>query len=218
MRDSSKTALLLIVLLAMLGTLGWFWFEKNFERREKVVRSSMSMEARRNPMLAAEMFLSRLGLSVESRTGREYLIQPPEEEGLLLVRDLGPPLTESGVTRLLAWVERGGHLVAAPSGQLQAGGKHNLLERLGVSLVDPDEAWQEEETPALDLSGRVDDLQVEVEMAQRFAFDENFEGAAPRVEDPRYLEFAWGDGTVTLISASGVFTNNRIGEYEHARL
>ncbi|MEW8385858.1 MAG: hypothetical protein AB2704_28695, partial [Candidatus Thiodiazotropha taylori] len=67
MRDSSKTALLLIALLAMLGTLGWFWFEKNFERREKVVRSSMSMEARRNPMLAAEMFLSRLGLSVESR-------------------------------------------------------------------------------------------------------------------------------------------------------
>ncbi|MCG7944189.1 MAG: DUF4350 domain-containing protein [Candidatus Thiodiazotropha taylori] len=218
MRDSSKTALLLIALLAMLGTLGWFWFEKNFERREKVVRSSMSMEARRNPMLAAEMFLSRLGLSVESRTGREYLIQPPEEEGLLLVRDLGPPLTESGVTKLLAWVERGGQLVAAPSGQLQAGSKHNLLERLGVSLVDPDEAWQEEETPALDLSGRVDGLQVEVEMAQRFAFDENFQGAAPRVEDPRYLEFAWGDGTVTLISDSGVFTNNRIGEYEHARL
>ncbi|MBW9261351.1 MAG: DUF4350 domain-containing protein [Candidatus Thiodiazotropha sp. (ex. Lucinisca nassula)] len=218
MRDSAKTALLLIVLLAMLGTLGWFWFDKSFERREKVVRSTMSIEARRNPMLAAEMFLSRLGLSVESRTGREYLIEPPEEKGLLLVRDLGPPLAESGVTKLLAWVEQGGRLVAAPSGQLQAGGKHNLLERLGVGLVDPDEAWQEEETPALDLSGLVEGLQVEVELAHRFAFDENYGAAAPLVEDPRYLVFAWGDGYVTLISDSGVFTNSRIGEYEHARL
>ncbi|MCG7872341.1 MAG: DUF4350 domain-containing protein [Candidatus Thiodiazotropha lotti] len=218
MRDSMKTALLLLALLVMLGTLGWLWFEKNFERREKVVRSTMSLEARRNPMLAAEMFLSRLGLSVESRTGREYLIQPPEDRGLLLVRDLGPPLTESAVTDLLAWIEQGGHLLAAPSAQLAVAGKHSLLAKLGVSLVDADEREEGDEVLALDLSAQVEGLLVDVDMPDRFVLDESSEAVRPLVEDPRYLVFPWGAGFITLISDSGIFTNSRIGKFEHARL
>ncbi|MCG7897951.1 MAG: DUF4350 domain-containing protein [Candidatus Thiodiazotropha weberae] len=218
MRDSMKSALLLIALLVMLGTLGWLWFEKNFERREKVVRSTMSLEARRNPMLAAEMFLSRLGLSVESRTGREYLIQPPEDPGLLLVRDLGPPLSERAVNDLLAWIERGGHLLAAPGDQLPVAGKHGLLAKLGVTLVDADESEEGNETLALDLTAQVEGLEVDVDMPYRFVLDESSEAVRPLVKDPRYLVFPWGGGFITLISDSDIFSNNRIGEFEHARL
>ncbi|WP_141694750.1 DUF4350 domain-containing protein [Candidatus Thiodiazotropha endoloripes] len=218
MRDSMKSALLLIALLVMLGTLGWLWFEKNFERREKVVRSTMSLEARRNPMLAAEMFLSRLGLSVESRTGREYLIQPPEDPGLLLVRDLGPPLSERAVNDLLAWIERGGHLLAAPGDQLPVAGKHGLLAKLGVTLVDADEREEGNETLALDLTAQVEGLEVDVDMPYRFVLDESSEAVRPLVKDPRYLVFPWGGGFITLISDSDIFSNNRIGEFEHARL
>ncbi|ODB96814.1 hypothetical protein A3196_08620 [Candidatus Thiodiazotropha endoloripes] len=213
-----KSALLLIALLVMLGTLGWLWFEKNFERREKVVRSTMSLEARRNPMLAAEMFLSRLGLSVESRTGREYLIQPPEDPGLLLVRDLGPPLSERAVNDLLAWIERGGHLLAAPGDQLPVAGKHGLLAKLGVTLVDADESEEGNETLALDLTAQVEGLEVDVDMPYRFVLDESSEAVRPLVKDPRYLVFPWGGGFITLISDSDIFSNNRIGEFEHARL
>ena len=218
MRDSLKAGLLLLLLLALLSILGWLWFEKNFERREEVVRSTMSIEARRNPMLAAEMFLTRLGLSVESRSGRAYLTQPPEDRGLLLVRDMGPPLTESALTNLLAWVERGGHLLAAPSTQLEAGGKDSLLEKFGVSLVVPDEIEDEADQRLLDLPGLVDGLTLDVDLQRRFELDESLEAVIPLVEDPSYLVFPWGDGFVTLISDSGVFTNNRIGKFDHARL
>ncbi len=218
MRDSLRAALLLVALLAMFSILGWLWFEKNFERHEEVVRSTMSIEARRNPMLAAEMFLTRLGLPVESRSGRAYLTQPPEDRGLLLVRDLGPPLTETALTDLLAWVERGGHLLAAPGTRSEAGGKDSLLEKFGVSLVVPDETEDEAERRRLVVPGLVDALELDFDLQRRFQLDASVEAVIPLVEDPNYLVFPWGDGLVTLISDSSVFTNNRIGKFDHARL
>jgi hypothetical protein len=216
MRDNMKTVLFLVVMLAMISTLGWLWFEKNFERREKVARTTMGIEARRNPMLAAEMFLSRLGLSVESRSGREYLSRPPEGQGLLLVRDLGPPMAEDALGTLLAWVEQGGHLLAAPSSQLEAGGQDSLMKKFGVSLVVPDEI--EDDILLLDLPGMVEPLEIELKLQRQFKLDESFEAATSQVAGSHYLVFPWGDGSVTLISDSGVFTNNRIGEFDHARL
>jgi hypothetical protein len=218
MRDSLKTGLLLTIMLAILGSLGWLWFDNNFERREKQVRSDMSLEARRNPMLAAEMFLTRLGLTVEHQSGREYLLQPPEDLGLLLVRDLGPPLTESAITNLLDWVERGGHLFAAPSAQLQAGGQDGLLEKFGVSLQFVEVEESEETTQQFVLPGLADSVEIERDLERRFEVDEDSAAVSPLVKAPGFLLFPWGDGFVTLISDSGLFTNNRIGEHDHALL
>jgi hypothetical protein len=215
-RDNVKTALLLVFLLAILGSLGWLWFEDNFERREKQLRGSMSIDARRNPMLAAEMFLTRLGLTVKSRSGREYLLQPPEERGLLLVRDLGPPLTEPALTNLLDWVEQGGHLLAAPSAQMQAGGKDGLMEKFGVNLRFVED--EEVETQQLDLPDLADQLDIELGIKRRFEVDESSPAVGPLVNEPGFLMFPWGDGSVTLISDSDLFTNNRIGEHDHAPL
>ena len=62
-------------------------------------------------------------------------MRPPREPGVLLVRDLGAPLTPVQVDDLLAWVEAGGHLVASP-GRLQNDElRRPLMERFGVTLV-----------------------------------------------------------------------------------
>ncbi|MEJ2621175.1 MAG: DUF4350 domain-containing protein [Candidatus Thiodiazotropha sp.] len=218
MRDSVKTGLLVGIMLAILGSLGWLWFKNNFERREKTVRSAMSIEARRNPLLAAEMFLTRLGLTVESRSGREYLLQPPEDLGLLMVRDLGPPLTEGAITNLLDWVERGGHLLAAPSAQLQEGGQDGLLKKFGVSLQLLDDEESDETIQRLNLPGVAERLQIELGLNRRFEVDEHSAAVSPLVKTPGFLMFPWGAGSITLISDSDLFTNSRIGEHDHAVL
>ena len=55
------------------------WFLENFERRSLEIDSGYSQAARRNPFLAAERFLARLDIGVESRSGRDRVggLAPP---------------------------------------------------------------------------------------------------------------------------------------------
>lgn len=220
MRGNRITVVVILILCLLLSLLGWLWFEKNFEKRTRVDRSTMSVEARRNPLLAAEMFLARLGLEVKSQSGRGYLVKPPEETGLLFVRDLGPPLTDASVRSLLAWVERGGHLVAAPSDQLEEGRSDPLLRKFGVSLVklDADEEADDLARGDLLLPGQTAGLRIDFDQQRWFEIDADFEGVSPEVADSQYLRFPWGQGWVTFISDSDVFTNNQLGNSDHALL
>ncbi|MES9861068.1 MAG: DUF4350 domain-containing protein [Candidatus Thiodiazotropha sp. LLP2] len=218
MQGNRMTIAVLIVLLALVAALGWLWFEKNFEKRTKVTRSAMGEEATRNPLLAAEMFLDRLGLEVQSQSGRVYLLQPPEDKGLLFVRDLGPPLPPTSVDNLLAWVEQGGHLVASPSDQHEEGRSDPLLQKFGVNLVSLDEEEEEFERGALFLPNQLEGLEVDFDQQRWFEIDADFEGVSPLVSDSQFMVFPWGEGQVTLISDSEVFTNQQISEFDHARL
>jgi hypothetical protein len=220
MRRNWSAVVFTLILFLLFSILGWYWFENNFEKHTRVERSTMSVEARRNPMLAAEIFLTRLGLEVKSQSGRSYLVKPPEETGLLFVRDLGPPLPDASVNSLLDWVERGGHLVAAPSDQLEEGRSDPLLRKFGVSLVklDDDEEDDDFEREELLLPGRTEGLRIDFDQQRWFEVDEDFDGVTPEVADSQYLRFPWGQGWVTFISDSDVFTNKQISNSDHALL
>lgn len=218
MQGNRMTITVIIVLSAMVAALGWLWFDKNFEKRTKIERSAMGEEARRNPLLAAEIFLRRLGLDVQSQSGRAYLMQPPEDEGLLFVRDLGPPLPQVSVDKLLTWVEQGGHLVASPSGQQEAGRADPLLQKFGVSLLYLDEEEEEFDRGALFLPSLNEGLEVDFDQQRWFEIDADFEGVSPVVSDSQFLVFPWGEGLVTLVSDSEIFTNQQISKFDHARL
>ena len=88
-----RTRMLLIgMLLAGLAGWGVYWFLANHERHSMEIRTEVSPQARRNPFLAAEHFLSRLGIDSQSVSGRDHLLNPPPHPGLLLVNNLGPSL------------------------------------------------------------------------------------------------------------------------------
>ncbi|MEJ2452594.1 MAG: DUF4350 domain-containing protein [Candidatus Thiodiazotropha sp.] len=230
--NSSHLAMGLVALL-IIGGYSW-WFLANFEQETYQRRSEMSEQARRNPLLAAERLLNRLGQQAESRSGRQYLIQPPEESGVLLVRDLGAPLPADRVDALLAWVEAGGQLIATP-GRLQSDElRRPLLEAFGVELVNlwdiegldwlkdvADEGDAEQKpTQAIVLpNGNETPLEIEFDSDRRFEVD--YDGdywQAPSEGDPHLLIFPYGRGYVTFLSDSGFFDNGRIGDYDHAPL
>jgi len=137
-RKPNRVALLLSLgVLAMLLAATAAWFFNHFERRSFELRTQMSPAAERNPFLAAERFIQRLGIPVQSLEGRQFLLEPPDVSGLLLVPRLGTELPESAQTALQHWVERGGHLVTQPArcGKLAAPGPDPSLQgRLGVHL------------------------------------------------------------------------------------
>ncbi len=99
------TGLILIGMAAFTA-----WFLTNFERRTQQIPIGAAAAARRNPMLAAERFLTRLGIPAESSAGRALLRQLPPVTDTLVVNGLGP-LSTARQAALRAWLQDGGRLV-----------------------------------------------------------------------------------------------------------
>lgn len=218
--------------LILIGGFVW-WFQANYERVTEEVRSGMSAEAKRNPLLAAEWLLDRLGQQTESRSGRQLLIHPPEESGVMLIRDLGAPLPQNRVDELLSWVEAGGQLIVSP-GRLQDDDiRQPLLESFGVDFIrlegldelqwlqqELTDGESEPETSEILLPGEGQTaLEVVFDSDRWFEVDYDYEyWQAPGEEAPHLLIFALGEGYVTFLSDSDFLDNEHIGEFDHAPL
>jgi hypothetical protein len=232
-----------LLILMLTGGLVW-WFLANFKQVSYTERTAMSAEARRNPLLAAQRLLEGLGHNTESQSGRQYLIHPPQQTGVLLVRDLGAPLPQERVDDLLAWVEAGGHLIAAPGRLQDAELSRPLLERFGVSQVyqwnfeelgwleemieqaqreqteQMEQTQQTERTTSISLPASEEEP-LDVEFDSDFWFEVDYPNEywlAPHEETPHLLIFPYGEGHVTFLSDSDYFDNRRIGDYDHAPL
>ncbi|MCU7932135.1 MAG: DUF4350 domain-containing protein [Candidatus Thiodiazotropha sp. (ex Codakia rugifera)] len=220
MRDSRlgiAVGLMLLILLCGYFTL---WFVENFEYHSEQIRSGMTTEARRNPLLAAEYYLTRLAIDVTSHSGRQFLAEPPERPGLILVRDLGPPLPQARVTSLLAWVESGGHLLVTPGTLLEDGPVHPLLEQFGVAIVSSESIEDEaEEISTLFLPNEATSMQIKFDSNKWFDVEsEQAHWAAPDEDYPQLLIFSWGEGRVIFLSDNDFFSNDQIGNHDHALL
>ncbi len=226
--------LVLGVLLAGLAGWGVHWFLTHHERHKMDTRTGVSPQARRNPLLAAEHFLSRLGLDSQSISGRDQLLKPPPEPGLLVVNNLGPSLPPEREQDLLNWVRQGGHLVVTP-GQVwdeekETGGNH-LLDAFGVRLISlevEDEGEEptgveengqsgEKTTIPIDLPGYRQPLQIAFDPDLILVDRSGLADEGPLSEVDGYLlRYSIGQGQLTVLSDHQIFTNDEIGEGDHA--
>ncbi|RLJ16819.1 hypothetical protein DJ031_15205 [bacterium endosymbiont of Escarpia laminata] len=213
---------LLLLLAVVAGVAAWFL--ENFERRSTEVRLGMSAEARRNPLLAAEIFLQRQGLDVKSLSGREYLAKPDANTGVLLVKDLGPSLAPERERALLEWIEAGGHLIVSPGrapGEDEPG--NHLLESFGVSLVEYVESDEEESqadsSVSMEYTGYDEPLQVEFDVRRELMVErDDIDWLVPGLNGYHLVGFQLGRGYLTILSDNRFLTNSRIVERDHALL
>ncbi len=218
--------LILFALLLLLAVVAGMaaWFLDNFERRSTEVRLGMSAEARRNSLLAGEIFLQRQGLDVKSLSGREYLTKPDADVGVLLVKDLGPSLAPEREAVLLEWIEAGGHLIVSPgrAPDEDESGNH-LLESFGVSLVEYAESDEEEsqaDNPvSMEYTGYDESLQVEFDIRRELMVErDDTDWLVPGLNGYHLVGFQLGRGFLTILSDNRFFTNPRIVEHDHALL
>ncbi|MCW8891298.1 MAG: DUF4350 domain-containing protein [Sedimenticola sp.] len=230
-----RTKVVLSVMgLLLLLLVGWWiqWFYANHEQQTREIKTDVSPLAKRNPLLAAELFLRRIGLQSESVSGRDFLLNPPEATGLLVVSRLGGSLPEERQEALLAWVRRGGHLVISPpSGWGDDDAQANsLLDYLGVEVFWPDSEGQEGDSSGAALGSadahapilfQLPGVAGEVAVAftdQRVLFDSrgHAEWQVESDEGAHLLQFDIGRGQITVLSDQAFFSNARIGEHDHA--
>ena len=230
-----RTRMLVVgVLLAGLAGWGVHWFLTHHERHSMDIRTGVSPQARRNPFLAAEHFLSRLGLDCQSISGRDQLLNPPTEPGLLLVNNLGPSLPPEREQALLNWVRQGGHLVVTPGKvwdeEAETSGNH-LLDTFGVHLISLEEEDEGEEPASVEENGQPGEkTAVPIDLPGyrqplQIAFDPDLilvdrsglaAGGTGAEEDGYLLHYSVGQGRLTVLSEHRIFTNDEIGEWDHA--
>lgn len=209
---------LALILMAALT----IWFLENFELRTKEVDAGLAAEARKNRFLAAERFLQRLNIMVESVAGRELLRTLPPNEDMLVVKGLGA-LNAQRREALHAWLEAGGRLLVAPTElwEWEEGDnalRQDFLNDYGVQLHKLEDGESQQRVVAtVAFEGYPEAL--ELELDGRYQLVDALEEADGGVSvDDRYrlLQYDIGDGQLTVTSDMSPFTNAWIGKRDHA--
>jgi hypothetical protein len=200
---------LVVVLLAAAFFLA-------FERVEVELDTGPSPAARRDPMLAAQRLLAELGVPSEG-VGTLEPLPPPDHVVVALAGESA--LEEVTAERLAGWVASGGRLLI--------GHDEALVAAIGFE-AGPIEIEAESELAVVEVWSRPG-LRHPVELSRRRFFVLQAEPppflGGPWAEDGTLIEdstalvrVTHGAGWVTFLSDADLFTNDRLGQHQHAAL
>ncbi|MCA0899933.1 MULTISPECIES: DUF4350 domain-containing protein [Microbulbifer] len=133
-RGFARAALLWTLLILGICAAAFLYF---FEYYSEEVDRGFGTEARRNPYLAAEKFLDRIG--IPHRQADNIAVLPAlNDNDVLFLANSNLIYNEQRLWELLEWVERGGQAIVV-SNQLTTDGERNLLlDLLGLEVTHGD--------------------------------------------------------------------------------
>jgi hypothetical protein len=209
-----RRALILVVVGAALGALGW-WLTSNFGLTTHRVYVGYSGEARHNQYYAAALLLERMGKQVTRQAALNSVNQVPDGVTIFLPFVY---LNTHTVEALLAWAERGGHLVFS----VDYTGNDSLLKVLGVRAVTPERRTQPGPGPTppervLLPDGRA----LHVHLSGSPVLVDEGPAAQWRTTGPegdRVLAISHGNGRITVVSTSTPFNNYFLERADNAAL
>lgn len=211
--------LLLIGLPTLLLGLGAAWFFENFEKiTVETDEGDFQGEAKRKPYLAAQYLLQHSGAQVEYLHTLPRVETLPVEQAALLLLPNQAVLNQAQSDALLAWVERGGHLLFEAWSEEAA--KEPLLSALGVSLLlgSEDAGFQRVRSKWLNGSVLETDFNADYVLQQDAEVQPRPRWQLTGTQGAHVLDFAYGKGRLTLLSSSSFLTNAEIGIASHAEL
>lgn len=211
---NSRQTVVMIGIIALVLAIS-AWLLANFERTTITVRSGYTTEALRNPWLAAQRLIERMGGKAATVSNPSDLHTLPPSATLVLPAErhsLSPAL----LSDLLAWLHRGGYLIVE-------GEAENLLDplvdALGVrrAAMRPSRGGRapgqplEIKLPGSDTTSRVIlSRRMRLEAGDSaFAFDPGNGNVLVLVES--------GDGLALVLNELEFATNRDIGDHQHAQ-
>jgi hypothetical protein len=234
-------SLLVVGLCVLVGA----WFVSNYDRVPVKERKDEEPEARRNPHLALERFLERMGRHLTREKDARVLDALPPGGVLILDRNRRHHMSAARTEHLMAWVAAGGYLIVVPE---DTNVSDPVCEQLDVSPFvpnnknfmnlgndeddeeSPDEPSPEAKAPPAKRSPKT--IAVEIPGASRpltvkfWPYGLAYEGE----EDPQwqagdddygaqFLHFSIGSGQVTVADGlTQILSNRNIGDHDHAEL
>jgi len=105
----------------------------------KILDIGFTDEAKRNPYLAAEQFLTKFNTPVKTETGLHLLDDLPPTHDTLLIASSRRNLSERRVNELIDWIDEGGTLIVLASDLFDEDREDKgdrLLDRFGIWLYE----------------------------------------------------------------------------------
>ncbi|HEY0721411.1 MAG TPA: DUF4350 domain-containing protein [Gammaproteobacteria bacterium] len=221
MREATIVRLIVTGVLAILTAWTLYWFYTHFERASRETISGYSQEAQRNPLLAAERFLTRLGADTKSISVSELWRTPPQPGDVVLFHRFSYPRVPERQRQLHDWLAAGGHLIidaaAVPDEEDKAG--NELFAELGVKAVERDFEPDAAREQTLEIAFADFEDRVSVAMnSDRYLLDteELATAGVPLGDGYGLLQYEVGDGYVTVLADNAFLENRQIGTGEHA--
>jgi len=188
----------------------------SLERVERTVRTPAEGEARTNPLLAAELFLTRMNVPCASTESLDDL--PPTDHTILLSME-NRVLSRARVDRLLDWVEAGGLLIVGPhldDGEPTAETWNDvLLDTLGVFVEQYETGPSQQRREIYEVSPPDETETSDVRFFSGFGLTV-YEGDP---EDYGGYAIVWTDlglGRAIVLNDLRFVLNDEIGDLDHA--
>ncbi|VAW86799.1 hypothetical protein MNBD_GAMMA17-299 [hydrothermal vent metagenome] len=217
------------VLICLSFTAGGYWFLVNFERVEELYTTSAGREARKNPFLAAERFLWLNGIQTESWDAAQLMETLPESNNVLFIPDHRATgvLTPERQEMLVDWMRNGGHLIMVARelwDEERESSGDDFLDAFGIQQyrrsredMGPEKRQKEEMYIETRFAGHGESLKVGF-MPQYYMIDSE-ERVYAGIEGERgyhLLQFALGNGYLTVLSDDLIWHNHSIGNHDNA--
>jgi hypothetical protein len=207
-----RSRVLVIGGLCFLAALGAIWWYSNYELVPGKERVGPSAEARLRQFLAAERFAERMGVPAsEIRSLPE--LDKLKPAGVLLMPARRQGLEPRRLGEIIAWVERGGHLVAEAE---FSGVSDPLFDLLGVRRDQIDAASTK---PLLvEIDGRKLAASLATRMTLQAPAGVRVALRAGPADAARLVSWHRGKGMVTAVTSLQFARNPQIGANDHAEL
>lgn len=213
-----------VAFVVLLGA----WFVAKFEPVPVEHWTPPGKEARRNPYLALERFMTAMGRPLARTEDAAFLDTLPAGGVLILDSHRRAHLPPARVKRLLAWVEGGGYLIVTPE---PPGVDDPVLEFFQVNCGCRNDRAESTPAPkarkslppktiAVAIPGAPHPLQADFVYGRLSAGDipPAWRAGAPGYPD-QLLHFQHGNGHVTMVTGLAWLLDNRhIGQLDHAEL
>ena len=217
-----------IIGIALTFTLGLMWFVKTFDKVAFERHLGYSQEARRNPYLAAELFLKQRNTPLETRQDFNIFDDAVGQFDTVLISGSRIGMATSHRQKMRRWVEQGGHLVVLATEFYEYdfnASRDKFLDELGLRYYpnsEEDYGYDEDEEEDL---ARLTFAGFDEESKVRFYPDGYLDDTsgeatftAGTADNDQLVQYTLGEGLLTVLVDFSIWNNYRIDQLDHAML
>ncbi|GAB2674862.1 DUF4350 domain-containing protein [Aliiglaciecola sp. 3_MG-2023] len=219
------TVRILSVLIILIA--GGFLYT-GIESYQKVTDIGFNEEARKQPFLAAKLFLEQEGTQVQLLEDYRLLYASseaaifPDGEDTIVLSEGEIALSNNLANQLIDWVNAGGHLVMALNASQDADvfRANELIQRLNLAVSWLPEDSQNEFMPTEIINPQEQPLMVNLERRYRLVLpeDPNIFYTAGDLNGPTFAQMEMGDGLITLLTEVYIWNNYQIANEDNVEL
>ncbi len=223
---------ILYAILLILSAYLCFWLYQNYSWVEEQKEVGFQGIAKRQPLLAAEFFLRKMGLHSQSVNGLMAFRDMHKGPDSILIATRRETLNTKLNNKLLQWLNNGGHLIVQAryctdeNRQEQA---DFIYQKFGLCVKPIKEQEDETDTLKISLNNSSESTDIDVYFPYWEVLVQQPPGSAKGQADYDLnwkiadkfglyaLQFAVGQGQLTVLTTTDIFTNEYIEQYDHAR-